>query len=282
MDLAASKMSPGVNGMQLERMRRIGRVAFLQMGLLALGMGAAEAADSYKTEYTVSIFGLTIAKSNFSTNFTNDRYDVSGKLSSSGIAKIFDDTDGSVKVTGNVAKSSVTPGAFDLNYKHGKKDKRTTIGFSGGDVTKTENAPPLKKRDDRVPFGPDDMKSVADPLTALMIAAPNAGSVCDRTLRIFDGEMRFDLRMAYSGRQPFSLGTYKGDAVTCSAQFIPVSGYPSRRKSIQQLKSSRISVSFASLGDSGIYAPVVAKIGTAIGTVTVQATRFEAIRQGTD
>ncbi|MGH6761383.1 MAG: DUF3108 domain-containing protein [Phyllobacterium sp.] len=265
--------------MQLERIRR---VIALQAGLLLAGAGGVQAADSYRTQYTVSILGLTIAKSNFDTKVADGAYDVSGRLSSSGIAKIFDDTDGTVKVNGNVTKSSVVPAAFDLNYKHGKKDKRTSIGFAQGAVVRTENVPPLKKRNDRVPFGPDDLKSVADPLTALMIAAPNAGTVCDRTLRIFDGEMRFDLKMAYSGKQPFSLGAYKGDAVICSAEFVPVSGYPSRRKSIQQLKSSRISVSFASLGDSGIYAPVVAKIGTAIGTVTVQATRFEAIGQGTD
>ena len=56
----------------------------------------------------------------------------------------------------------------------------------------------------------------------------------------------------------------------------PIAGYQSGRKAIEYLKnSSKISLTFASLGKSAIYSPVQAKIGTQIGTVTVYATRFE-------
>lgn len=242
----------------------------------ALGGNAAQASDTYKTEYTVSILGLTIAKANFDTKLGEGAFDVSGNMSSSGLGAIFDDTDGTAKISGSVGEKAITPGSFDLNYKHGKKDKRTSIGFEAGSVTRTENVPPLKKRGDRIPLSPEDLKAVADPLTAMMVTAPDVASVCARTLRVFDGEMRYDLKMAPAGTLPFSTKGFKGDAVTCSAQFVPVSGYPSKRKSIQQMKNSKISVSFASLGNSGIYAPVVAKIGTNIGTVSVYATRFEA------
>ncbi len=37
-------------------------------------------------------------------------------------------------------------------------------------------------------------------------------------------------------------------------------------------------ISFALLGNSGIYAPVVARIGTRIGTLKIAATRFEKAR----
>ena len=67
---------------------------------------------------------------------------------------------------------------------------------------------------------------------------------------------------------------YGDEAVTCSAKFVPVSGYRPDSSSLAYLKNrSRITIAFAPLGKTGIYAPVYATVGTKIGTVTVTARR---------
>lgn len=260
-------------------LRRAGATAIISGLALAFAGHAAFAAETYRTWYEVSIFGLNIAKSGFETKVNGSNYDLSGKLSSSGVARIFDKTDGTIRVTGSASGASVMPASYEVKYKNGKKNKRTIIDFSGdGSVSMVENTPPVKKRNPWVETGPNDLKSVADPLSGLMIRASDPQSVCGRTLHIFDGQTRADLQLSYQGTKPFSTKGFKGDAVTCSVKFVPISGYQKGKEAIEYLKNkSKISISFASLGDSGIYAPVAASIGTQIGTVSVFATRFEKV-----
>ena len=67
--------------------------------------------------------------------------------------------------------------------------------------------------------------------------------------------------------------------MTCRMHFEPVSGYRKSKRALDYLKNqSRIMVAFAPLGKTGIYAPIHATVGTQIGTITVTARRFEAVR----
>lgn len=256
--------------------RRLGAAAIVCA--LAFAAGPAFAAETYRTDYGISIFGLNIARSGFETKVNNGSYDLQGTLASSGIARVFDQVDGTIHVTGAASAAGITPASYEVKYRMSNKNKRTAITFSGGSVTAVENTPPIKKRDPWVATGPNDLKSVDDPLSGLMIQAANPQAVCGRTLHIFDGQTRADLQLSYGGMKPFSTKGFKGDAVTCAVKFIPISGYQKGKKAVDYLRTkSKISITFASLGQSGIYAPVAASIGTQIGTVSVYATRFEKV-----
>jgi hypothetical protein len=72
---------------------------------------------------------------------------------------------------------------------------------------------------------------------------------------------------------------WEGETVTCSVGFKPVAGYRKGRKALDYLKNrSRMTITFAPLGRTGVYAPVRATVGTQIGTITVQARKFEATK----
>ena len=124
-----------------------------------------------------------------------------------------------------------------------------------------------------------DLRSTTDPISGTMVRAASLDDVCNRTLKIYDGEMRADLKLAFAGRTKAEAQGYKGAAVTCSAKFIPVSGYRADRDAIQFLKNkSRIRITFAPLGDTSVYAPIHASATTEIGTVTISARRFGEVR----
>ena len=164
-----------------------------------------------------------------------------------------------------------------LNYTSGgRKAKKTLLAFSGGSVVSTENSPPPgARRASWLPVSEADLKSVTDPLSAAIIKAANLREVCNRTLRVYDGEIRADLKLSYAGIKPFSTRGFKGDAVRCRARFVPISGYHQDRKAIDYLANhSRIEVAFGQVGRTGIYAPVTASVKTKIGTVRVYARRF--------
>ncbi len=240
--------------------------------------GAAEA-QKFSTVYQISLFGLPIAKSSFSGQINGTDFIIDGALRSSGIARVFDDTHGTTKVSGYVENASLVPISYLLNYRSGKKNKSTLIGFSGGTVTKTVNTPELKiRKQGWIPVAKDDLTRVGDPLTSTLVKADGLRDVCNRTIRIYDGEMRSDLKLSYAGIKPFSTRGFSGDVVKCNARFIPVSGYRKGSSGTEYLRSkSRMNVTFAPLGATGVFAPVMASIGTKIGTIQIRATRFGTV-----
>ncbi|MDZ7822800.1 MAG: hypothetical protein U5K75_01305 [Ahrensia sp.] len=97
-------------------------------------------------------------------------------------------------------------------------------------------------------------------------------------MKVFDGAMRADFPMRYVRTIPFSAKGYSGNAVTCRAQFRPISGYDKNKKEIAWMRDNGYAdISFAPVADTGLYAPVAVKLNTEIGTLSVRAIRFEAL-----
>lgn len=236
-------------------------------------------AETFKSEYVVSLFGLSVAKSSFTTQVDAKAYAISGTLKSAGLAELFDDTQGTIKASGTLGKAAVQPSSYAVDYTSGKKKKRTALGFAKGGVVSVENSPALKKRDPWIEVQPDHLRAAFDPLSAFMVRAASLDSVCNNTLRIFDGEVRADLKLAPAGATTVQTAGYSGPAMTCSIRMVPISGYRKGKKQIEYLrKNTNMSVTFIPIGATGLYAPALAKVGTQIGTVTIRAKRLEAVQ----
>lgn len=240
---------------------------------------AKETPESFRADYAITYLGLTVARSSFTSRISNSSFEVNGSLKSAGIAEIFDSTRGTTSTSGRFGGQGTRPEAFLANYTYGKKAKKIAISFANGRVTKTENVPPLKNRSDGwVAVEPGHLKAVADPLSATLVRADGADAVCKRTLHVYDGEMRADLALTHVSTDTMSVPGYEGEVVTCGARFLPVSGYREGKYAIEFLKNkSKIRITFAPLGRTGIYAPIRATVGTQIGTITISARRFETL-----
>lgn len=229
----------------------------------------AHAAESFRADYSVTLLGLPVAKARFDSTFSGDRFVIEGSLSSSGIARIFDRTRGTTKVEGAIQGGEVRPQSFRSTYESGRKKSRTTIRFSRGAISGFENTPEPRRGDNWVPVAESHLRAALDPLSSTLIRTDDPARVCDRTISVFDGEMRADLKLS-----PRSAP--KDGRVTCDARFVPVAGYRKGRKQIDFLQNeSRIVVSFARLGATGFYTPVDASIGTQIGTLRITASRIQ-------
>lgn len=241
---------------------------------------AAASPQAFKGEYTVSFLGLSIARSTFSSHYQNGAYSIDGSVSAAGLAKLFDDTRGTISSKGTISGQKMMPQAFRADYTSGKKASVVDIRFTNGDVSSTKVVPEPGKRDPSnwVPLGAGDLKAVLDPMAATVIHADSLDKVCGRTVKFYDGEMRANLTLTYASRGSISVPGYKGDTVTCRMGFEPVAGYRKGRKALEFLQNkSRMMVTFAPLGQSGVYAPIHATVGTQIGPLTISARRFEVV-----
>lgn len=261
-------------------MRPVQSVCVALATTLLVGSSTAFAAgrQDFRGEYTVSYLGLSVAKATFESRYEGTAYSIKGNVSSAGLARIFDDTHGTISTSGTIAADRIDPAAFRADYTSGKKVSMIDIRFAGGKVVSTKVLPPPKPRGaDWLPLGARDLAGVADPIAATVIRTDSPDKVCGRTVKLYDGEMRANLNLAFVEKGTISVKGYDGPTVTCRLQFEPVAGYRKGRKALEFLRSkSRIVVTFAPIGQSGVYAPIHATVGTQIGTITIHARRFEA------
>lgn len=239
---------------------------------LSVPAHAAES-QSFSADYSVTLMGLPVGKARFDSTFADGRFSVEGSIASTGLARLIDRTTGSTRVEGSHGQNGVQPHAFSSRYSTSKKTSTTRIQFSGDKVTSTENTPEPKKGKDWVPISASHLQAALDPISSTLIAAAAPAEVCNRTIRFYDGELRADLKLSHRGTT--RMRNFEGEAVTCNASFVPIAGYRKGRRQIEELrKDGAIAITFAKLGETGLYTPVDASIGTRAGTLRISTSRI--------
>ena len=250
--------------------------------LLAAGTVSGQTLEAPKTflsDYSISMMGLPLGQSSFKTVISGDSYRVDGQLRSAGLARIFDKTVAQSRVEGTFTDRGAQSKNYSLSYVSGEKKSKASLVFADGNVVTANVTPKPKMRKSYVPVEEAHMRAVADPLTAAIVKANSINEVCNRTLHVFDGKMRLDLKLSNPRVASAAVPGFKGEAVTCSARFVPISGYRKGQKSIEFLKSNTgISITFAENGSTGVYGPLKASIPTYLGQLDITATKFSLAR----
>ncbi|WP_075291445.1 DUF3108 domain-containing protein [Pararhizobium arenae] len=239
-----------------------------------LSTGRLEAAEiRHNTDYSISLAGLPIAKASFRTKLDSGRYRISGTLKSAGIADILSSTSGQTSVSGTIGRDRLNASEYSMRYKSGKKGRAIDVQFRNGTVTSATMTPPRRIPKNWVPVTKGDMRNVVDPLSGLIF--PAKARVCPKTLPIFDGESRLDLKLSPKGTKPFKTEGFSGDVIVCGVKFVPKSGYRKGREDVEYLrKLESMEIWFAMAETVNVYAPVYVRIPTSLGPVTVWATKF--------
>ncbi|MGD9912984.1 MAG: DUF3108 domain-containing protein [Rhizobiaceae bacterium] len=259
------------------RIRFAAAPAMLAASVILLAAGQqATAAETFTAEYRMSYLGFVVAKSQFTSRISEAGFELEGSIASAGLGVMFDSTHGRTVVSGQFAKGDTRPDSYSVSYTYGKKAKSTTLSFKKGNVASYQNDPPVvPKGNDWVTVSEAELRGVTDPISAALVRAPSLSKVCSRTMHIFDGELRADIVLSPSQQKAEVPGFDRKATVACKARFVPVAGYQSGNGSMSYLRNkSRMQITFAALGTTGVYAPIHASVGTKYGPVTIQAKRL--------
>jgi hypothetical protein len=251
------------------------RLLFVLLAVLAAAPAQA-ASETLTTIYRISLLGLPVGRAEFKTRIDGQSYEVSGTLSSAGLAELVSSTRGTSSVRGTIRPDRLEAERYRLDYTSDGKAWKSDVRYGRGRALSATVAPPIRQPPpaDFLPVTPAQLRRVVDPLSGLMLRPRDPNQLCAGALPFYDGWSRLDLALSPNGRDDFQADGFDGEAVVCNVRVRPVSGYRTSSKGLKYLADKVLQIWFAPSGRSGIYAPVYVRIPTEVGPLTLTATTF--------
>ena len=256
----------------------------LAAALVAAAPSAAPAQSKLEASYTVTLAGIPIGKGDWSINITDTRYSASASGTTTGLMRVFTGGHGDTTVSGTFNGGQVLSSSYVSSITSHKKTDSVRFNVNEGNVKDAKVDPPIDSDPERVPITDAHQQGVIDPMSASLLRSPGSGEpvspeVCQRTLAIFDGRIRYDLQLVYKRMEHVKADKgYNGPAVVCAVYFTPVAGYIPSRAAIRYITKARdIEVWLAPIIGTRVLVPFRAQGPTPIGPVVFEADKFVSL-----
>jgi hypothetical protein len=170
---------------------------------------------------------------------------------------------------------------YAANITTRKKTDSVRITINSGNVKDYNVDPPQDDEPERVRITEAHQHNVLDPMTASLVRVPGNGDVlspevCQRTLGVFDGRLRYDLQFAFKRMDSVKAKRgYSGPVVVCAAYFSPIAGFVPSRTAIKYLAKQRdMEVWLAPIAGTRVLVPYRAQTPTPVGQAVLEASEF--------
>lgn len=270
-------MSP--TGVKLQRVLSASAGALLACAMAV--PGPAHADSKLDARYVATLGGITVGKGGWTIDLRDDGYSAAANGAASGVFKMFAGGTGTSYSRGFVANGQLQPRDYKATLNITKKKDEVQIAIENGNVKDYSVKPPVTQDSDRVPLTDAHRRGITDPMSASLMRVPGNGDpvsadACKRTLAIFDGRLRYDLRLSFKRMDKVKAEKgYQGQAVVCSVQFVPVAGYIPDRPTVKYLVEQKdMEVWLAPVAGSRIVVPFRISVPTPVGDAVVEATQF--------
>jgi Protein of unknown function (DUF3108) len=271
--------SPALSTAPLLRSLLTGVLALLAAALAPAAPAAAQ--GRLDARYEVSLAGIPIGKGAWAIDIGDDQYSAAASGGTSGLMKTFAGGSGTGASQGRVVNGAFVPASYSATTNSSKKSETIRMTLAGGNV-KEFSIDPLPGVDpDRIPVTDAHRRGVFDPMTAALLRVPGTGDpvspeACHVTTAIFDGRMRYDLKLDFKRMATVKAEKgYQGPVVVCAVYFSPISGYIPDRAAIKYLVAQRnMEVWFAPIAGTRVLVPFKMTIPTPLGVGMLEAVQF--------
>jgi hypothetical protein len=269
--------------------QRIGRsssasftIAFVGLlGAVLANNGACAQTGRVEAYYEASLAGLEVGKGSWTIEIADEQFTASAVGGSAGLLKAFSSGEGSGGSQGRVVNGQLVPSSYTATIASGKKSETIRIQLAGGNIKDWSIDPEPPAMPDRIPVTEAHRRGVTDPMTGSLVrvagtADPVGPDACKTNSSVFDGRMRYDLRLEYKRMETVkSHKGYQGPVVVCGIYFTPISGYIPDRVAIKYLADQRdMEVWFAPIAGTRVLVPYKVLIPTPLGMAALEATQF--------
>ena len=239
--------------------------------------GAPEA-ETVHLKYSISLLGLPIGSAAVNATIAAGKYKLDANAKLTGLAGVIVNSKGAATATGSIGSERMMPATFAASAATSNYNLTIRMAMAKGAAVGVEITPAYIVRPDRVPLSDADRRNIIDPLSAYVMSVPGTSEVigpeaCNRTLAMFDGGVRFDIVLAYTGTRQVKGAGYDGPVAICSARYRPIAGHrPDRPATKFMIDNKDISVWLAPVGTTRHVVPYRVSVLTTVGTTVIEAT----------
>ncbi len=262
--------------MHFSRTRRSVQAALVSAGALA----SAAQAENVRATYHLSILGLPIGVATATAAFEPQQYRIDIGVKLSGVAALVTSAKGAATASGAISRTGVVPAAYANTSANSYETRTVRMAMGGGAVRGLDISPPFIDPVGRVPVAEAHKHNVLDPVSALIMSVPagqplTGPAACDRTIPVFDGFARFDVRLSYVRSQDVQVKGYSGPVAVCAARYVPIAGHrPSARATQYMAENRQIEAWLAPVERAHAVLPLHISIMTQAGMLVVDGTEF--------
>ena len=256
---------------------RLFGAAFACLGILSFGPVEVDAAETrFSIDYGVYLNGLPLGRSELNGTFQGQSYDLSGSTRLTGLAGAFMQFRAVGRARGAMARSGPRPDSYSGQAQASDKQQSVQMSFGGNRVTASRIRPARRGGQAYVTVQDRHLRNVIDPISAMVLPANGTldASVCDRTLPLFNGRERFDIRLSYKATrnvQVRQMQRITDRAIVCRVSYKPISGHREGRREIQYYTSTNdIEVWIIEAPGLDVYLPYRISLPTPVGTGVLQ------------
>lgn len=226
--------------------------------------------------YGIWFANIPIGKGQWTIDIGADTYTMTASGSAGGLMTALIEGEGTFTARGAVRDSKPSATQFSSALKRGDEKSETRMTLENG-AAKDIVAPSEPADKDRVPVTDAHRNGIADPLSALLIPSAVTAQACDRTLKIFDGRRRYDLKLSFKRMDKVKADKgYAGPAVVCATTFQPIAGHRAGSALAKYLTEGReIEIWLAPVAGTPLVALFKLSIASMIGNMVIGATQFE-------
>ena len=259
-------------------MRR--RVHGAVAALAALGMGfVPAAAQTLKVTYGISLLGLPLGTGTVRAEISPAAYDVEGQAKLNALASLVNNSRGVSRGHGAIVGGHLSPAAFATTAASSSATRTIRMAMAHNAVAQVDISPPFGDHPDRVPLRAEDTHNVIDPVAAYVFpkaaGQPLSAADCDRTLPIFDGYTRFDLKLSFVEQREVKAKGYSGPVEVCAVRYEPIAGHRRDRPATKFMAENReMQIWLAPVAGAPALAPFKVSIKTMVGVLNIEATEF--------
>jgi hypothetical protein len=241
----------------------------------------ASAQGRVDAQYEVTLSGIPVGRGAWTIEIADDQFSASAAGGTAGLLQTFSSGSGTGASQGRVVNGALVATNYSASTTTGKKSEAIHIVLANGNVKEfgIEPQPPVDA--DRIPVTEAHRRGVFDPMTASLVrvpgnAEPLGPDACHGGVAVFDGRMRYDLKLDFKRMETVKAERgYRGPVVVCALYFSPVAGYIPDRPVIKYLSAQRnIEIALAPIAGTRILVPFWLKVPTPLGPAMLEATQF--------
>ena len=258
------------------------------LDLGALDIAAPQTGQMLQIGYEIHVGGFHLASVDLVEVVDGNHYVAATLLTTKGLAEAIDSSDIKAVSTGNIQGHLVIPRTYNSDVTTTDNHQLVGLLFDHGEPLSVDSHPTYDLM--RYPVAPELKLNTVDPLSAALFLSLGSSvddtAKCGRTVPIFDGKRRYNLKLNYIHDDSISLGRdgyNKGKpipALMCRVSYERVAGFKPPKPGRKPPQWPLIDIWLAPIKGTDFLVPLRMQASTEFGGVVVRAVRMKVQPDG--